>query len=73
MLDSQFKPSQINLIYFADQLSDILIKAPLSLNRRYALMLVDDYATIVPKELIKGNKYLELSQLPRPKKGFKFC
>jgi len=66
------KPHQINRIYFADQLSHILLKVPISLDEKRALVLVDNYATIVPKEIIPEDRYIEFSKKLRPKKGFKF-
>jgi hypothetical protein len=66
------KPHQIGKIYFADQLSDILKKVPLSLDEENAIVLVDNYATIVPKKMLESSGYLKFAPRFRPKRGFWF-
>jgi len=66
------KPYQIGKIYFADQLNDILKKVPLSLDEENALVLVDKYATIVPKKMLESTGYLKFAPRFRPKRGFWF-
>ncbi len=63
---------KINKIYFADQLKPILQKIPIGIDKETALTLIDDYATIVPRSILKAKNYAKFTQRLRPKKGFKF-
>ncbi len=66
------KASQIGKIYFADQLKSILSRMPIGLNKKYAITLLDNYATIAPRDMIKAEKYIRFTQNLRPKKGFNY-
>ena len=66
------KPHQIGKIYFADQLKHILSRLPIGLDKKYAITLIDNYATIAPRETIKAPKYVRFTQNLRPKKGFSY-
>ncbi len=66
------KPHQIGKIYFADQLKHILSRLPIGLDKKYGLTLLDNLATIAPREVIKAKKYVRFTQNLRPKKGFNY-
>ena len=66
------KPYQIGNIYFADQLNEVLQKVPVGVDENFALTLIDDFATIVPRDILESEKYAKFSNRLRPKKAFRF-
>jgi len=64
--------NKINNIYFADQLKNILKKAPLGIDENSALTLLEGKATIVPRDMISDNKFAKFSSKLRPKNSYKF-
>ncbi len=63
---------RIGKIYFADQLKEVLKKLPLGIDDEYALTLVDDFATIVPREMLQSEKYARFTPKLRPKRSVSF-
>ena len=63
---------KINTIYFADQLKPVLEKFPIGIDEYSALTLIDGFATIVPRDMLKSDKYAKFNKKLRPDKGFKF-
>ena len=66
------EPYKIGKIYFADQLKKALSKIPIGIDERYALSLIDGFATIVPRSMLDSQRYIKFSSKLRPKIGFKF-
>jgi len=65
-------PSKIGLIYFADQLNKVLAEAPIELDNKTTLALLDSQATIIPKNMLETDKYIKFNRKLRPKGGFAF-
>ncbi len=70
--ECNIKPHQINRIYFAQQLSKELAKAPLDMDETKALVVINKIVTVVYKNMLETQKYITFSEKLRPKKGFPF-
>ena len=64
--------SRIGKIYFADQLKEILKKVPIGVDEQNALTLVDNYATIVPRNMLQSDKFARFTKKLRPKHSYSF-
>ncbi len=65
-------PYRIGKIYFADQLKEVLQKLPIGIDNERALTLVDDFATIVPRNMLDSDRYARFTKKLRPKSSFNF-
>jgi len=64
--------NKIGKIYFADQLKNVLKRAPIGIDEHKAIVLVDNFATIVSRKMLNEDRYAKFSNKLRPKEGYKF-
>lgn len=64
--------SKIGQIYFADQLNGVISRVPIELDENNVLALLDNQATIIPKDMLESSSFAKFSKKLRPKGGFSF-